>query len=73
VATGLVTTGHYKRRRRIELLDFMNKLVGQYPPEQEIHVVLDNLSTHSTKGGTWLARHPTCTSTSRPRGRKCSA
>jgi len=58
VATGMVTTGHYKRRRRIELLDFMNKLVRQYPPDQEIHVILDNLSTHSKKGGTWLARHP---------------
>jgi transposase len=58
VATGLVTTGHYKRRRRIEFLDFMNKLVRQYPEDQEIHVILDNLSTHAKKGGTWPARHP---------------
>jgi transposase len=58
VASGLVTTGHYQRRRRIEFLDFMNKLVRQYPEDQEIHVILDNLSTHAKKGGTWLARHP---------------
>ena len=58
VATGLVTTGHYKRRRRIEFLDFMNKVVRQYPADQEIHVILDNLNTHNKKGGTWLARHP---------------
>jgi transposase len=58
VATGMVTTGHYKRRRRLELLDFMNKLIRQYPEGQEIHVILDNLSTHTKKGGTWLARHP---------------
>lgn len=58
VASGLVTTGHYARRRRIEFLDFMNKLVRQYPEGQEIHVILDNLSTHAKKGGTWLARHP---------------
>ena len=58
VATGLVTTGHYKRRRRIEFLDFMNKLIRQYSEDQEIHVILDNLSTHTKKGGTWLARHP---------------
>jgi transposase len=58
VATGMVTTGHYKRRRRIEFLDFMNKVVSQYPADQEIHVILDNLSTHKKKGGTWLARHP---------------
>ena len=43
VATGMVTTGHYRRRRRIELLDFMNKLVRQYTADQEIHVILDNL------------------------------
>lgn len=58
VATGLVVTGHYKRRRRIEFLDFMNKLVGAHPADQEIHVILDNLSTHAKKGGTWPARHP---------------
>src|SRR5450830_1557737 len=58
VATGMVTTGHYKRRRRIEFLDFMNKLIRQYSEDQEIHVILDNLSTHTKKGGTWLARHP---------------
>jgi len=58
VATGLVTTGHYQRRRRVEFLDFMNKVVRQYPEDREIHVILDNLSTHSKKGGTWLARHP---------------
>jgi len=58
VATGLVTTGHYKRRRRTEFLDFMNRLVRQYPVDQEIHVILDNLSTPAKKGGTWLARHP---------------
>ena len=58
VATGMVTTGHYKRRRRLEFLDFMNKLIRQYPEGQEIHVILDNLSTHTKKGGTWLARHP---------------
>ena len=58
VATGLVRTGHYKRRRRIEFLDFMNQLIRRYPADQEIHVILDNLSTHAKKGGTWLARHP---------------
>jgi transposase len=58
VATGMVTTGHYKRRRRVEFLDFMNKVVSLYPQDQEIHVILDNLSTHRMKGGTWLSRHP---------------
>src|SRR5436190_3933989 len=57
VATGKVTGRHYKRRRRVEFLDFMNKVVADYP-EREIHVILDNLSTHKPKRDLWLARHP---------------
>lgn len=57
VATGQVTTGHYRRRRRREFLDFMNELVTAYP-DREIHVVLDNLSTHKPKHDRWLRRHP---------------
>lgn len=56
VATGLVKTGHYQRRRRIEFLDFMNKIVADYP-EVEIHVILDNLNTHKPKRDMWLKRH----------------
>lgn len=56
VATGLVKTGHYSRRRRREFLDFMNEVVEQYPGK-EIHVVLDNLNTHKPKRDLWLARH----------------
>ena len=56
VATGLVKTGHYNRRRRREFLDFMNGVVEQYPGK-EIHVVLDNLNTHKPKRDRWLARH----------------
>jgi transposase len=57
VATGLVKTGHYTRRRRREFLDFMNEVVAQYPTRQ-IHVVLDNLNTHKPKRDLWLTRHP---------------
>jgi transposase len=57
VATGLVRAGHYNRRRRREFLNFMNDIVSQYPPEQEIHVILDNLNTHKPKHERWLARH----------------
>jgi len=57
VATGLVKSGHYKRRRRVEFLSFMNQVVADYP-EREIHVILDNLNTHKPKRGLWLARHP---------------
>jgi transposase len=52
----LVKTGHYQRRRRIEFLDFMNRLVAEHAG-REIHVILDNLNTHKPKDDRWLARH----------------
>lgn len=57
VATGRVTAGHYRRRRRVEFLDFMNRVLAAQPGK-EIHVILDNLSTHKPKRERWLARHP---------------
>ena len=56
VATGKVVGRHYRRRRRIEFLDFMNRIVAAYP-DRELHVILDNLSTHKPKRDQWLARH----------------
>ena len=56
VATGLVKGGHYRRRRRVEFLHFMNRLVAHYP-DRELHVILDNLNTHKPKPDRWLARH----------------
>lgn len=57
VLTGTVRGKHTERRRREEFLAFMNEVVADYPG-QEIHVVLDNLSTHKPKHDLWLARHP---------------
>lgn len=57
VATGKVTTAHKNRRRRIEFLDFMNTLVDAHP-SKELHVILDNLSTHKPKEDRWLKRNP---------------
>jgi transposase len=57
VLTGTVHGVHTQRRRREEFLAFMNEVVGDYPG-REIHVVLDNLSTHKPKHDAWLARHP---------------
>ena len=55
VATGLVKAGHY-RRRRLEFLNFMNRLVAAHAGH-ELHVILDNLNTHKPKHDQWLARH----------------
>jgi transposase len=57
VVTGQVKAGHYARRRRREFLDFMNQIVGENP-DQEIHVILDNLNTHKPKRDRWLKLHP---------------
>jgi transposase len=56
IANGEVMARHYKRRRRIEFLDFMNQILAAHP-HREIHVVLDNLNTHKPKRDQWLARH----------------
>jgi len=58
VATGRVKAGHYKRRRRVEFLHFMNQIVAEFPDDVELHVVLDNLNTHKPKHDRWLQRHP---------------
>src|SRR5271166_5577454 len=56
VASGKVSGRHYKRRRRIEFLDFMNRIVAEHQG-REIHVILDNLNTHKPKNDRWLKRH----------------
>jgi len=54
VATGVVKTGHFRRRR--EFLAFMNEVVASYP-DREIHVIVDNLNIHKPRNDRWLSRH----------------
>src|SRR3984893_8038484 len=56
IATGKMTGRQYKRRRRLEFLDFMNRVVAQNAG-REIQVILDNLNTHKPKNDRWLKRH----------------
>jgi transposase len=56
IANGAVVARHYKRRRRIEFLDFMNRIVTAHPG-REVHVILDNLNTHKPKRDRWRPRH----------------
>jgi transposase len=57
-ATGRVHGGHYKRKRRDEFLDFLDHLVAQHPGK-ELHLILDNLSTHQMPPEhPWRRRHP---------------
>ena len=56
VATGKILATHSKRRRRVEFLDFMDRVTAAFPNRQ-LHVILDNLSTHK-KNEEWLEAHP---------------
>ena len=67
-ATGQVTGRCFTRRRTKEFLTFMDQVVTAYDG-REIHVVLDNLSTHSGPDvETWLAKHPNATFHFTPKG-----
>ena len=56
--TGEVTGACFQRRRTSEFLKFMDQVAKEYAG-QELHVIIDNLSTHAGKeAGEWLSRHP---------------
>jgi transposase len=60
-ATGEVVGRCFARRRTKEFLKFMDQAATAYG-SREIHVVLDNLSTHSGSDvDKWLAKHPNVT------------
>lgn len=61
VAIGQVTADCYPRRSGKGFLAFLKRAVKPHAGKQ-IHVVLDNLSTHTTpEVKQWLARHPNIT------------
>lgn len=58
IATGQVTHRLSKRHTGADFLAFMRKVVRAYP-RGELHVILDNSSTHGTpEVRAWLAKHP---------------
>ncbi len=64
VATGQVTEQTRERHTGDDFLAFLRLLARTYP-RSEVHVVLDNVSTHKTPDvRAWLARHPRFTFTS---------
>jgi transposase len=61
VGSGQVTTDTRARHTGADFLAFMRRVARAYP-EGELHVVLDNVSTHKTPDvRTWLAKHPRIT------------
>jgi transposase len=57
VMKGQAKVNYTRRRRRRQFLDFMNDVLQDVDANQEVHVALDNMSTHKPKNDRWIARH----------------
>ena len=59
ITTGKVIGSLHSRHRAIEFKKFLQTLDREVPAELDIHVILDNSSTHKTPAiQKWLAGHP---------------
>jgi transposase len=59
IATGRVIGSLHARHRAIEFKRFLQTLEREVPDEFEVHLVLDNASTHKTPAiQRWLVAHP---------------
>ncbi len=59
VATGEVQIACKKRHRHQEFISFLNQIRRNVPSELDVHVILDNYSTHKhEKVKAWIARNP---------------
>jgi len=57
VASGEISGKITSYKKRPDFLAFMADVVASYPPEREIHVILDNYCIHK-KNDDWLKAHP---------------
>ena len=60
VATGIIRGKTTQTKKRADFQAFMEEVIADQPAERQIHVILDNLSTHK-KNDAWLAAHPNVT------------
>jgi transposase len=59
IKTGKVTSKLFGRHRAKEFIKFLGTIDDDVPAELDVHVVLDNLSTHKTPAvHRWLVGHP---------------
>lgn len=56
VGTGQVQTKITDSKKREDFRAFLDGVLAAHPPDQEIHVILDNYSTHK-KNEDWLAKY----------------
>jgi transposase len=59
IAQGKVVGQCYAHHRHQEFLKFLARLDREFPPDLQLHIVMDNYGTHShPKVQRWLAKHP---------------
>jgi transposase len=59
ITTGQVIGRLHGRHRAIEFKQFLQTIDREVPPDLDVHVILDNSSTHKTPAiGKWLVAHP---------------
>ncbi len=56
IATGAIHTQTTKYKRRVEFLEFMDRVVAELPEDKEVHVIVDNYCIHK-KNEAWLSQH----------------
>ena len=56
---GSVISSLHRRHRAIELKKFLERIDAEVPDDLDVHLILDNYSTHKTPAvKRWLLRHP---------------
>ena len=56
---GTVISSLHRRHRAIEFKKFLERIDAEVPDELDVHLILDNYSTHKTPAvKRWLLRHP---------------
>ena len=59
VVEGRVIGQCYQRHRHQEFLNFLKRLDAEFPPQLQLHLILDNYGTHGhARVCRWLAKHP---------------
>jgi transposase len=59
VASGKVIGSLHRRRRAVEFRKFLVRIDAEVPPDLDVHLICDNLSTHKTPAiNKWLDAHP---------------
>lgn len=59
VATGLVTAGHFKTKKKKDFMAFLDDVLKGMPPDRQIHIICDNFSSHKNLPQAWHDKHPT--------------